>query len=202
MQKNRLGVQLHALLVLLILLIAASMAVAGDQPAIAQGGGFVDLPPAGDFQVHHHTFGFVLLGGENGLELQLQYHDHHEGAASVPIHDEASAFGIHMTSVRPRTFNRGPNWIYFGGPAIKRTVTQGENPGPVREYVCVWAEDGGGVAPDRFHLETEPRGFVPGYTSGGAYLGCSRTEPPLTPVLPFDDGYVVGGGNITILPPR
>ena len=198
MKKNWIGLTPPALLVLLILLIAASMAVAADQPPIAQGGGFVDLPPSGDFQVHHHTFGFVLLHEGNGLHLQLQYHDHHEGAASVPIHDEPSAFSLHMSSVR--RLRRDGNAVYFDGPAIRHTLGQGGNLGRVREHVCVWVEDGEGFTPDRFHLEIAPRDSVPTYTSGGQVLGCSRQEPPPTVVLPSDDGYVVGGGNITVFP--
>lgn len=198
MQKNRLGVQPLALLVLLILLIVASIAVAADESPVTQGGGFVDLPPTGDFQVHHHTFGFILLQEGNGLHLQLQYHDHHEGAASVPIHDEPSAFSLHMSSVR--RFRRDGNAVYFDGPAIRHTPSQGGNLGRAKEYVCVWAEDGEGITPDRFHLEIASRGLVPTYTSGGRVLGCSREERPPTVVLPFDDGYVVGGGNITVFP--
>ncbi|MBI2368896.1 MAG: hypothetical protein HYV08_01375 [Deltaproteobacteria bacterium] len=180
---------------LLVLLGPGDIHAAGPR-GVAQGGGFVELPPSGDFQVHRHSFALSLL--QDDIGLQLQYHDHHEGAASTPIHGEPTALSIHMSGLL--RFTRGAHWAYFEGLGVRWTLRQGQRPGLSTEFVCVWIEDGRGQGPDRFHLETAPRGSVPGYTSGGVNIGCTEGSLPPRFILPADDGYVVGGGNVTLFP--
>lgn len=184
---------------------------AGDNEPLASGGGNIESGMREGFQVHIHSFAFRLNEKNNKLDFQLTYHDHHEGAATTPIHNEPDAFSLRMTEFA--RVLRGPapggagQFLYVEGWATQRMAGRPHH--ELRVWACMWAEDRADGNPDRFHLETAPPPAGNNYTSGGftvfrpglpptqACSGPGNTAPP-TPLAPGAPGYDLNAGNITI----